>query len=141
MRTAQTVLIVAWTLILLSGCATTGEKVSRLGDVDVSREMVLEESPLARGTENLGFREVDLLEMTPEMIEWVESYMDGAGNRYKRMQRLVYAIIGDGNFDLVYDDKTRTASETFRDARGNCLSFTNLFIAMARYLEVHAEYQ
>jgi tetratricopeptide (TPR) repeat protein len=141
MRMAQTVLIVAWALILLSGCATTAENVSRLGEFDVSPEMVLQESPLARGTESPGFKEVDLLEMTPEMIEWVESYMDGAGNRYRRMQRLVYAIVGDGNFDLVYDDKTRTASETFRDARGNCLSFTNLFIAMARYLEVHAEYQ
>ena len=84
---------------------------------------------------------VDILEMTPEMIEFVDSYMEGSTNRYRRMQRLVYAIIGDGNFDLVYDDTTRTASETFQAARGNCLSFTNLFIAMARYLEIHAEYQ
>jgi tetratricopeptide (TPR) repeat protein len=67
--------------------------------------------------------------------------MEGAQNRYARMKRLVYAIIGDGNFELIYDDKTRTAQETFREARGNCLSFTNLFIAMARYLEIHAEYQ
>jgi Flp pilus assembly protein TadD len=103
--------------------------------------MVLDSSPLAAGTENTDLSQLNILEMTPEMIEFVESYVDGATNRYARMKRLVYAIIGDGNFELVYDDKTRTAPQTFRDARGNCLSFTNLFIAMARYLDIHAKYQ
>lgn len=126
---------------LLSACVSTSVKKSTLGTIDVSPEMVLNSSPLGEGTENLDLSSVDILEMTPEMIEFVNSYMEGSTNRYRRMQRLVYAIIGDGNFDLVYDDKTRTASETFTAARGNCLSFTNLFIAMARYLEIHAEYQ
>lgn len=127
--------------VLLSACVSTSVKESTLGTIDVSPEMVLDSSPLGKGAENLDLSTVEILEMTPEMIEFVESYMEGSTNRYRRMQRLVYAIIGDGNFDLVYDDKTRTASETFTAARGNCLSFTNLFIAMARYLEIHAEYQ
>ncbi len=140
MRIAQT-LLVAGAITVLSSCAMTLENKSSLGTIDVSSSMVLETSPLADGTEHLDLSNLDMLEMTPEMVEFVTSYMDGARNRYARMQRLVYAIIGDGNFELVYDDKTRTAAETFRDARGNCLSFTNLFIAMARYLEIHAEYQ
>lgn len=127
--------------VLLSACVSTSVKESTLGTIDVSPEMVLDSSPLGKGAENLDLSTVEILEMTPEMIEFVESYMEGSTNRYRRMQRLVYAIIGDGNFDLVYDDKTRTASETFTAARGNCLSFTNLFIAMARHLEIHAEYQ
>ena len=127
--------------VLLSACVSTSVKESTLGTIDVSPEMVLNSSPLGEGTESLDLSSVDILEMTPEMIEFVESYMEGSTNRYRRMQRLVHAIIGDGNFNLVYDDKTRTASETFTAARGNCLSFTNLFIAMARYLEIHAEYQ
>jgi Flp pilus assembly protein TadD len=128
-------------IMLLSACVSTDVKKSTLGTIDVSPEMVLNSSPLGKGTENLDLSQKDILEMTPEMIEFVDSYMEGSTNRYRRMQRLVYAIIGDGNFDLVYDDKTRTASETFQAARGNCLSFTNLFIAMARYLDIHAEYQ
>jgi Flp pilus assembly protein TadD len=140
MRIAQT-LLVTGAITVLSSCAVTPENKSSLGTIDVSSSMVLETSPLADGAEHLDLSNLDMLEMTPEMIEFITSYMDGARNRYAKMQRLVYAIIGDGNFELVYDDKTRTAQETFRDARGNCLSFTNLFIAMARYLEIHAEYQ
>ena len=140
MRVAQTLLAIG-VITVLSACAMTPDNTSSLGKIEVSSAMVLETSPLAAGAEYLDLSHLDMLEMTPEMIEFVDSYMDGARNRYARMKRLVYAIIGDGNFELVYDDKTRTAQETFRDARGNCLSFTNLFIAMARYLNIHAEYQ
>ncbi len=140
MRILKTLLAMT-AILLLCACVSTSVKKSTLGTIDVSPGMVLDSSPLGEGTENLDLSGLDILEMTPEMIEFVDSYMEGSTNRYRRMQRLVYAIIGDGNFDLVYDDKTRTASETFMAARGNCLSFTNLFIAMARYLDIHAEYQ
>ena len=135
------ILLAIGAITVLSSCVMTPDNTSTLGSIEVSSAMVLETSPLASGAEDLDFSQFDMLEMTPEMIEFVDSYMDGAQNRYARMKRLVYAIIGDGNFELIYDDKTRTAHETFRDARGNCLSFTNLFIAMARYLKIHAEYQ
>jgi len=49
--------------------------------------------------------------------------------------------MGDGAFELVYDDTTRTAQETFLDQRGNCLSFTSMFVAMARYLGLDASFQ
>jgi Flp pilus assembly protein TadD len=140
MRVAQT-LLATGAIMVLSSCAMTPVNNSYLGTIEVSTAMVLETSPLAAGAEYIDFSQFDMLEMTPEMITFVDSYMDGAQNRFARMKRLVYAIIGDGNFELIYDDKTRTAQETFRDARGNCLSFTNLFIAMARYLEIHAKYQ
>ena len=134
-------LAIIWAITILSSCVVSPDRTSTLGTIEVSSSMVLNDSPLAKGAENTDLSQLNMLEMTPEMIEFVDSYVEGATNRYARMQRLVYAIIGDGNFELVYDDKTRTAPETFRDARGNCLSFTNLFIAMARYLDVHAEYQ
>jgi len=140
MRIAQTLLTIG-VITVLSACAMTPDNTSSLGKIKVSSAMVIETSPLAAGAEYLDFSQFDMLQMTPEMITFVDSYMDGAQNRYARMKRLVYAIIGDGNFELIYDDKTRTAQETFLAARGNCLSFTNLFIAMARYVDIHAEYQ
>jgi len=140
MRLARSLLVI-WAIAMLSSCVITPESTSSLGTIEVTTSMVLEASPLANGAEIPDLSKIDLLEMTPEMIAFVDSYVDGADNRYARMKRLVYAIIGDGNFELIYDDTTRTAEETFRHARGNCLSFTNLFIAMARYLEIHAEYQ
>jgi tetratricopeptide (TPR) repeat protein len=57
------------------------------------------------------------------------------------LRQLIYAVIVEGSFQLVYDESTRTAGETFRDRRGNCLSFTNMFVAMARYAGLEANYQ
>jgi Flp pilus assembly protein TadD len=140
MRIAQT-LPAIFAISALSSCATVPDETSYPAEVEVSASMVLETSPLANDAETPDFSQLDILEMTPEMKAFVDSYVGDANNRFARMRRLVHAVVGDGNFDLVYDDKTRTAQETFRDSRGNCLSFTNLFIAMARYLDIHAKYQ
>ena len=128
-------------IMVLSACATMPENVSSLENNDVTASMVLDASPLAQGIEFEDLSQIDILEMTPEMIAFVDSHIGGARNRQARMKRLVYAVMGNGNFELIYDEKTRTAQETFREASGNCLSFTNMFIAMARYLEIHVDYQ
>jgi Flp pilus assembly protein TadD len=45
-------------------------------------------------------------------------------------------------FSLEYNDAvTNTVSGTFHERRGNCLSFTMLFIALARGVGLHARYQ
>jgi tetratricopeptide (TPR) repeat protein len=140
MRVAQS-LLALMTATVLSSCATMPQNPSSLKNNAVTSSMVLDASPLATGVESKDLSQLNMLEMTPEMMAFVDSYVGDAQNRYARMKRLVYAVMGEGNFELIYDDKTRTAQETFRDARGNCLSFTNMFIAMARYVDIHAEYQ
>ena len=140
MRIAQTLLILL-SITVLSSCAMMPDNASSLENNDITANAVLEASPLAIGVEHPDLSQLDMLEMTPEMIAFVDSYVGDVRNRYARMKRLVYAVMGDDNFELIYDDKTRTAQETFRDRRGNCLSFTNMFIAMSRYLEIHAEFQ
>jgi len=103
--------------------------------------MILDSSPLAAGSLPGEGSQVDILEVTPEMAAFLDAHMDGVQNRYARMKRLVNAVMGEDNFELVYDDSTRTARETFEERRGNCLSFTNMFVAMARYLDITANYQ
>lgn len=124
-----------------SSCAVTTHEAEFAGDQAVTAEMLLDASPLLGGSAPADLSGVDILEMTPEMKTFVDSYVQGARNRYARMKRLVFAVMEDGQFELVYDDQTRTAAETFRAQRGNCLSFTNLFVAMARYLSIKATYQ
>jgi Flp pilus assembly protein TadD len=53
----------------------------------------------------------------------------------------VYAVINSGTYNLEYDEVTRTASETFRQQRGNCLSFSNMFVALARHVGLDVQYQ
>jgi len=54
---------------------------------------------------------------------------------------LLRSILYPSGLDLKYDARaTFTAEETFHHARANCLSFTNLFIAMARHVGMHVQY-
>jgi Flp pilus assembly protein TadD len=58
-----------------------------------------------------------------------------------RLRQLAHAIVGGDDFHLEYDETTRTAAETFRARHGNCLSFSNMFVAMARHLALDAYFQ
>jgi len=102
---------------------------------------LLQDYPLAAGAELPDLSKVDVLELSPLMIEFLDRWVDQNQGEYFRLRSLLYAIMGDGTFELVYEAKTRTAQETFLDQRGNCLSFTNMFIAMARYLNLNASFQ
>ena len=83
----------------------------------------------------------DILELSSEMIAFLDEHVNRSGSQNERLAHLIRAIIGGDRFVLSYDDSTRTAEETFRDRRGNCVSFTNMFVAMARNLGLNADFQ
>ena len=58
-----------------------------------------------------------------------------------RMLALIEAMEARGMFSLEYAEVTRTASGTFHDRQGNCLSFTMLFVTLARAAGLQASYQ
>ena len=58
-----------------------------------------------------------------------------------KMQALIQALEARGMFSLEYAEVTRTASGTFHDRQGNCLSFTMLFVTLARAVDLPANYQ
>jgi tetratricopeptide (TPR) repeat protein len=58
-----------------------------------------------------------------------------------RLSGLVNGMAARGLFSLEYAEVTRTAAAAFRDRQGNCLSFTMLFVALARAAGLSAAYQ
>lgn len=128
-------------VLALSACVSTTTQRMTYDASDITPAMLLESSPLAGGAPLVDLSDIDMLEMTPEMKAFVDSHANQSLSPHGRLRSLELAIRGEGNFDLVYDDTTRTARGTFEARRGNCLSFTNLFVAMARYLELDAHYQ
>ena len=59
-----------------------------------------------------------------------------------RLTRLREAMQQRGLFSIVYaGSSTRTARQVFHERQGNCLSFTMLFIALARAVGLEARYQ
>ena len=75
------------------------------------------------------------------MQDFLDEHVARTAARVPRLRQLAYAIISGGSFRLEYDERTRTASETFRARRGNCLSFSNMFVAMARQVGLDVGYQ
>lgn len=133
----------AWSIVIamfMTACATQTSR-SSLGQRAIEAGALLDSSPLAQGAETPDLSDVKLLDVTPEMAEFLDTYIIEGSAEHTRVRQLLFSVMGEGNFDLVYDETTRTAAETFRDHRGNCLSFTNLFVAMARHVGLDAYYQ
>ncbi|AKC88034.1 transglutaminase-like domain-containing protein [Pseudoxanthomonas suwonensis] len=64
------------------------------------------------------------------------------GSRSQRLERLADYVFGDDGLALEYDNSTtRTVAEVYRDRKANCLSFTLLFVALAREAGLEAQVQ
>ena len=84
--------------------------------------------------------EEDPLAISEEMKEFLEERIPTRAPRGKHLlMDLVSLVFAEGDLGFAYVSQTKTASETFRDRSGNCLSFTNMFISMARHLGFDAK--
>lgn len=84
---------------------------------------------------------IDVMAMNDEMRTFLEEMTD-SNDPYRRLYTLVNTIFSDKFLNLEYDNsRTKTAIETFETRSGNCLSFTFMFVAMARELGINARFQ
>jgi tetratricopeptide (TPR) repeat protein len=125
--------------VLTSACALQGAHPDLSAQDKITPDSLLESSPLNK-TE-IDFSDFDMLQMSPEMIAFLDREVMGFDSQSEQLRRLAWAIMRSGSFSLVYEDSTGTASETFASRRGNCMAFTNMFVAMSRYLGIDARYQ
>ena len=125
--------------IVLVACGTTVPR-ARHSD-NITPEMVLRGVPLTGQENPEPLDDIDVLALSPEMLAFIDQNVDSKQHITLKLHKLLYAIINKGTFGLEYDDTTRTAPETFEDRVGNCLSFTNMFIAMARKAGLNASFQ
>ena len=85
---------------------------------------------------------VDPLEISTEMKQFVAEQIRRRDPKNDRAWQLAYSMLDPFIFEFTYDpDVTLTAAEAFRARRGNCLTFSNLFIAMAREADLDAWYR
>jgi len=114
--------------VLLSACSTS---ILRQPEV-----------PPLNGHEVPAVADVDWLRMTPEMEAFVQQYALAERGHRSRAWALAYAALDPYLLDFNYDPQiTLTAEEAFRQRRGNCLSFSALFVAMARDAGMEARFQ
>ena len=133
--------ILATISLVLASCGTSPEHGRKLSADQLSADSVLNDSPLRARDGEIALRNSNLLEISPEMQLFIEQNLGATNNHDEQLRRLTFALVDSGEFALVYDDSTRTASETFAARQGNCFSFTSLLVALARELGLEAHYQ
>jgi len=134
---ARTALACLASLVL--GCASAP---ARRGGTAITLDEL--RSGTALGVEPASSALVDeaaVLAVSAEMQAFLDAHVARQADRLTRVRQLAGAIVDASRFGLKYDETTRTASETFRTRRGNCLSFSNMFVAMARRLGLAASFQ
>lgn len=84
----------------------------------------------------------ELTTVSPEMAQYMNNTVGGTRLAVSRFKRLLKALSDDGYFTSTYNaDKTFNAADTFANKSGNCLSYTAMFITMARYAGMNARFQ
>ena len=126
-RSARTATLMA-AVLLAAGCATPAS----LLDTDrLSRDLA------ARGVDPE--RVVVPFELSDEMRQWAQEMATRAVLPDDKLRALRDALLDPEQMKIEYAwGYTGTATEVFEKRRANCLSFTNLFLGMARELGVPA---
>lgn len=132
--------VLAITLALAAaGCSTPGGSGAEDGGRSITQYELMRASPLAHDGAPPEL-DVDMLGITPEMRAFLDEHVDRKASQKLRLVQLLKTVVGE-EFLLDYDTTTLTAQEAFEERRGNCLSFTNMFVAMAREMGLPAEFQ
>jgi tetratricopeptide (TPR) repeat protein len=85
---------------------------------------------------------VDILALGDNIRTLLDESIAPIRNRKRRLEALVEVLIDEVRYDAENDRYgTRTAQETYDAGTANCLSFSNLFVAMARYVGLSVQFQ
>jgi Flp pilus assembly protein TadD len=124
-RAAASAALVA--VLAVAGCASSPEDLSERDQLNLTLK--------ARGLDPETV--IVPYELTPEMIAWVHDTVAENQSPESKLRRLSERLLDDDALSVEYVwGYTGTAVEVFEQHRANCLSFTNLFVGMARELGV-----
>ncbi|MGB5815232.1 MAG: tetratricopeptide repeat protein, partial [Thermoanaerobaculia bacterium] len=80
-------------------------------------------------------------ELSNEIMGEIAGRLSESGSEKARTQAIVDFVFGVGGLDLQYQlTPTRSAIETYHAREGNCLSFVNLFVGIARSQRLNPYY-
>lgn len=80
-------------------------------------------------------------QLTDEMKRWVLQSVPEFGADEERLNFLMTGLLSDRRLGITYEGGfTGTAPEVFEERKANCLSFSQLFVAMAREAGIPAYY-
>jgi tetratricopeptide (TPR) repeat protein len=131
-------LLAVGVLVLLEACAASSTRRSQISDEELLSGKALD-STFAVSAPVISID--DAFALDDDMHEFVRE-VNATGDTSMKVIRLLAAMKQRGLFSLEYNEAvTESVSGTFHQHRGNCLSFTMLFIALAREAGLQARFQ
>lgn len=128
----------ALTLLALTAC--TNAPIARLEKAEIVP--LHYDGKLLTVDEVARVPDVDLLALNDEMRAFVETYTGNVNNPRNRLLALHTAVTSPGALAVNYDPfADGSAQDVFRSSSANCLSYANLFVALAREAGLNANYQ
>ena len=122
---------------ILVACVLNG---CRFIDIDFEGDRVLLASVMEQKVDR--YPEVDPLQINQEIRVLVDKAIQDEDENEGRLRKLLLLLYGSDGLALRYaPEVTHTAIESFAARQGNCLSVMNLFVAMARYAGIDANFQ
>ena len=98
--------------------------------------------PPLQGIQITSVEPVPLLELTPAMQRFLDYHVPANASPITKLNRLAYVVNHPGLLGFEYSpNETYTGSRSFDMRSGNCVAFSNMFIALARGLGLRATYQ
>ncbi|MFZ0428219.1 MAG: tetratricopeptide repeat protein [Acidobacteriota bacterium] len=83
----------------------------------------------------------DPLYLPDDMVQFFEARVDRRLPELQRLEGIIQTIFSKDGIGFSYSDVTRTAAGVFRTGSGNCLSFTQLVVAIGRYFNLNVRYR
>jgi tetratricopeptide (TPR) repeat protein len=123
-------LVVVWlgAAALLSGCVIAPVRPASITAATMIREGRAQ-----------GIDLDDPLQIDAEMIEQVDAAVGHHGTQEERLRYLHRYLSDAGYVNFQYlPERSLTAREAFRERRGDCIAYTNLFLALARQIGIRA---
>ena len=88
------------------------------------------------------FADIDPLALNDDIKQRVDNVIPANARDERKVELIQEFLYGDEYLHIQYsDERTHTAQEAFYAREGNCLSVMNLYVAIARYVGVHANFQ
>ena len=126
-RTSRAVVYLGATM-LLSGCVITP-----VGPASTTAATMIREGRAQ------GLALEDPLQVDAEMVQQVDDAVGHHGTQEERLRYLHRYLSDAGYVNFQYlPERSLTARQAFRERRGDCIAYTNLFLALARQIGIRA---
>ena len=132
------VLIIA---VLSAAACVTSAPPATTADIDET-ELLSGTAIFGEAIDTSQVQDPDIFEVDDDMRAFIAEHVDDARASRERLRQLLAGMTQTGLMSLDYNDATtKTARQTFHDRVGNCISFTSLFVALAREAGLEASFQ